>query len=515
MSMKALSASRRTRIVATTRRWGARVARRFGDAHRDEAGTISVVSVFVMLMFTMLLMMLFNVAKQHDDKVRMQNAADAATHSGGVVLARGMNAIAFSNHLEADVLAVTAFLREARDRNAEAYVPEILQAWIEMSQGFAGSQFSKFQPLAGAIPQTAPLEQQFVTSWSNMAAAAAEQALPVFEHILGTPEAINPTANDHLIPEFQRAVLSTTASVAQDTMYEMSLRHGLRQEDLESLSSQMRNNPSYGANERGPQAGVLWRMSVEPVGWSDEMNPLTRTLPIVDPEPYQMDYGQLPDGQRYLDESRRRRERLARDYLAQWIRDRDPRKGLDFADEEARMSQFARLFWTAACAQLDELLNQDYPNTNVPMMLRDWDRPVDNATLDENFMYVGVVYRRHVSETAPRLFRNPLDESADAQTFAQVTLFIPRSRFHCCPWIRPTYGGDADTGNIRGWYAARDGWSSEWSTFNQNWTVKLVPSSAERLPEILSSNPGGPAAGYRPANLNGMTTQDLNAINTH
>ena len=506
---------RRTRAFAITRRMIVRAMQRLRGVHSDEEGTISIITVFVMLMFTMLLMMLFNVAKQHDDKVRMQNAADAATYSGGVVLARGMNAIAFTNHLEADVLAVTAFLREARDRNAEAYVPEILQAWVEMSQSFAGSQFPKFQPLAGAIPQTAPLEQQFVTAWSEMAAAAAEQALPAFEHILGTPEPINPTAGDHLIPNFQRAVLSTTASVAQDTMYEMSLRHGLRQEDLESLSQQMRDNPNYGAGDRGPQAGVLWRMSVEPVGWSDETNPLTRTLPVVDPEPYQPDYGQLPNGQAYLDESRRRRSQLAHQYLDQWIRDRDPRKGLDFADEEARMSQFMRLFWTAACAQLEDLLNEDYPNTNVPMILRDWDRPVDNERLDGNYMYVGVVYRRHVSETAPRLFKNPLDEAADAQTFAQATIFIPRRRYHCCPWGWWSTWTDRNGQPQRTWHDYTDGWSHEWSTFNQNWTVKLVPATAERLPEILSSNPGGPAAGYRPANLNGMSIQELNAINTH
>ena len=138
--------------------------RRARSVHRDQDGTISILSVFVMLVFTMLLMLLFNVAKQFDDKVRMQNAADAAAYSGGSVLARGMNAIAFSNHLEADVFAVTAFLREAKERNAEKYVPEILAKWVEISGRFSSAQFPKFPPVAPAIAAKVPLEQQFVTA---------------------------------------------------------------------------------------------------------------------------------------------------------------------------------------------------------------------------------------------------------------------------------------------------------------------------------------------------------------
>ena len=106
---------------------------------RDEDGTISIVSVFAVLLFTMLLGMVMNVGRHADNKIRMQNAADAAAYSGGVVVARGMNTLAFTNHLLFDVFAMTAFMREARDRHGEAYVPEILAAWNREAGKFAGS----------------------------------------------------------------------------------------------------------------------------------------------------------------------------------------------------------------------------------------------------------------------------------------------------------------------------------------------------------------------------------------
>ena len=97
--------------------------------HRDQRGTISIVSVFTALLLIMLLGMVMNVGRQVDGKLRMQNAADAATYSGGVVLARAMNTVVFTNHMLCDVFAVTAFMREARDQNSASFVPNILKAW--------------------------------------------------------------------------------------------------------------------------------------------------------------------------------------------------------------------------------------------------------------------------------------------------------------------------------------------------------------------------------------------------
>src|SRR5262245_48899231 len=87
--------------------------------HCDEQGTISIASVFALMLFAFLLGMVINSGLQVDHKVRMQNAADAGTYSGGVVIARGMNTLAFTNHLLFDVFALTAYLREA-DRQVQS-----------------------------------------------------------------------------------------------------------------------------------------------------------------------------------------------------------------------------------------------------------------------------------------------------------------------------------------------------------------------------------------------------------
>jgi len=69
-----------------------------------------------------------------------------------------MNTLSFTNHLICDLMATTAWMREARDRNAEQYVPDILAAWEKESSVFARSGFPKFEALGRAISQEADLE---------------------------------------------------------------------------------------------------------------------------------------------------------------------------------------------------------------------------------------------------------------------------------------------------------------------------------------------------------------------
>ena len=78
-----------------------------GRLHRDERGSMSIVSVFAVMFLAMLLGMVMNAGRHVDGKLRMQNAADSAAYSGGVVLARGMNTLAFTNHLLCDIFATT------------------------------------------------------------------------------------------------------------------------------------------------------------------------------------------------------------------------------------------------------------------------------------------------------------------------------------------------------------------------------------------------------------------------
>src|SRR5438067_1692959 len=140
------------------------------NLHRDERGSISLATVFALLLLTFLLGMVLNVGRQVDSKVKMQNAADAATYSGGVVLARGMNSLAFSNHLMCEMFALTAIMREARDQHVPPLIPEILAAWDQMAPNLAKAPNSppldKFQRAGNAIPQKTPLEQEMVRAYS-------------------------------------------------------------------------------------------------------------------------------------------------------------------------------------------------------------------------------------------------------------------------------------------------------------------------------------------------------------
>lgn len=233
-----------------------RPARRLAGLHGDERGTISILTVATIIGLMMLMGMVLNAARHYDDKVKMQNAADAATYSGGVVLARGMNAISFSNHLLCDVFALTAFMRESRDRNAEALVPEILDAWAKIGPIFQRSEFPKFGRLGSAISAKVPLEREAVRSYGEMSALTAQFVLPVFEYVL----------QERLIPEFQRSVVRTLPNVSQQATTEVARRHGIRQ-------------------PKRPQVGILWRTMGQPVGFPDEMDPNIRTLPAVDPSP--------------------------------------------------------------------------------------------------------------------------------------------------------------------------------------------------------------------------------------
>ncbi len=192
----------------------------------------------------MLLGMVMNVGRQVDGKLRMQNAADAAAYSGGLVLTRGLNSLAFTNQLLCEVFAMTAFMREARDRDAEKYVPNILAAWENEAAVFAGSPFPKFQALGNAIPAKAQAEQALVTAFVNWAAALAGDgqdggALWLMETIL----------QNHMITDYQQAVVAALPDMAQHAATTVAQQNG---------------QPDYG---RGPMAGVLWHAHTgQPVG---------------------------------------------------------------------------------------------------------------------------------------------------------------------------------------------------------------------------------------------------------
>lgn len=482
--------------------------------HSDQRGTISILAIPTLIFFVMLMGMMINVGRHIDDKIKMQNATDAATYSGGVVLARGMNTLAFTNHLLSDVFALTAIMREARDKHSDQFIPEILQAWQQIGPMFARSEIPKFRALGQAIPQKVPLEQELVRSYSEMAEAISPLVLPVLEYIL----------QQKLIPKFQRALVRNLPGVAQSATAEVARRYG------QNGSGQ--NGSGQQQTQGTPLTAILWRAYVLPVGYPNENDPNQRTLPAIDPDPTDgTDYSAVGSGAaQYLSTAIRQRENLARRYLRMWNAWTDPNNYYDdfvqFFDIEGKMSQYSNLWRIFCCGQLQKLLSE-YPQTNLPHVIRmtasglppgELDATVDpisvNQYLSTNVSYVGLAYRSPLTETSPGMFKNRLSAgpgTAGPMAYTQVAMFIPRPRYRCCPWAWPRVTQNGVT-----WIHNRDNWPTDWDLINQNWTVQLAPSSSDDLIAIMQSPMTQQfVPGYQPPNLNGVTPQQIRNINSH
>ena len=474
-----------------------------GRLHRDQRGSISIMSVFALMLLTMLLGMVMNVGRQVDGKIRMQNSADAAAYSGGVVLARGMNTLSFTNHLLCDVFAMTAFMREARDRNAQSFTEKILTAWSNVGSVFSSfSEFSsnpgtkKFQDLGHAIQQKVPMEQELVDTYSDWAAASSERILPVMEAILA----------EEMIPQYQRAVVEAFPDVAQAAAREVSRRNG---------------RPDHG---REQMTAVLWRSSGQPVGGDVEL--FDSSLPVVDPV-----YGMMPNQDEYLSKSRKQRRSFAYRYLNDWNR-----QAMYIFDREAKMCQFGTLWRSFTSGQLKRLLEDEYPYANLPFMIRTEHSDVvdPNLHLDRFFTFVAVAYWKKLPEMMPGVFENPT--ASDSQAYAEVRLFVPRSRL---VWIwhrpgassQPIGGVPGDFPSMPGldepgspdeygpgaWIVGRQSVPTQWDLINQHWTCQLVPATQSSLCDILQTQPP-PDAGNQDfvlPNLGGLDSEDLGRISPH
>lgn len=458
-------------------RWWTTRRQRLSGLRADQAGSISIASVFALLLLVMLLGMVMNSSRHVDRKVRLQNAADSVAWSGAQVMARGMNGLAFTNHLLSDVFALTAFFREARDRNAQSYTTEILDNWERVGPFMATSEFPPFAGLGQAINEKVPIEREMVATYGDWAAAASEMILPVLEEILAT----------EAIPEYQRTLAAATPTMAQQAATEVARRHG---------QAWPRGGPLYGA---------LWRTTVDPVGGMQES--ARRSLPVVDPSPTTNDTGGSPALRpQYFAAAVEQRENLAHRYLRDWNNE-----SLTVFDRHAPMSQYANLWRGFTCGHLKRLLEVEYPTRNLPFQIRDrMEGPGNqNDYLEQDFMFVSVVYQPRSSDWMPGVFHNPA--GFDRQAFAQVSLFVPRRRL-----IRVVPGqGDPSPTSLGGvpggviimppnpvpqppppglpnWVVVRQhgNWHPDgWNLVTQNWNAQLVPATAGQLGPILASAP--------------------------
>lgn len=491
--------------------------------HRGEEGTITILSVFTLLLLTMLLGMVMNVGRQVDGKIRLQNAADSAAYSGGVVIARGLNTLAFSNHLLCDVFAMTAYMREAHERNAESYTPEILDAWNKAAEKLIGSGFPKFVALGQAIQQKVVHEREMVRRFSEWGAASSALVLPLLEQIL----------REQAIPEYERAVVAAFPDIAQRATMQIAGRNGV---------------PDYG---RGALLGVLWRTNAVPVGGDGEA--IESTLPAVDPT--------LAVNASYLGSARRQRAQIAQDYLNEWNRLTLSAFGYyrpAWQYNTGWMSQFYQLWRNFTCGQLNKLLNEEYPETNLPFMIRADVMPTETPVgpcdcevtdssqyLEQHFTFVGVAYWRALRVLAPRVFTNPT--GSDTLAYAQVRVFVPRPRLQ---WYRvgggsggfsfsiggvpgdmlppltsiddSSGGPSGPTGTSAGyWVVSRQPVPTHWDLFNQHWTCQLVPAKQESMNTLATILQTTPSISEFSANqivlpnLGSLDSTDIDRISPH
>ncbi|MCA9114556.1 MAG: hypothetical protein KDA79_05680 [Planctomycetaceae bacterium] len=478
--------------------------------HHDESGTVSIMTVFGIFMFGVLLAMVMNLGRAVDDKLRMQNAADAAAWTGAVTMARGMNAVAFTNHLEAEVFALTAYMREGRDRNSEQIATEVLDAWERIGPVFEeradSAGFDKFRRLGSAISGKVPLEREVVSAFGEMTAAHSELTLPVLEYILrgdspgGAPGTPDPQGG--FLPQFQRDVVRSTPAMAALAADEVAGRFAGR---------------AQAVHQGQALQSVLWRADAVAFVEADEEFAEERTMPLVDPSPMGPD---ASFGGQFLSEARNEREELARHYLELWISDwMGPYFG--FANgfrpgrTTAKMSNMINLWRVFTCGNLMQLLNEEYPQTNLPHMYRGNSPAYATADWQErDFTVVATACWPHLGDTFfPGLLQNPLQQSggADAITYSQSIVYLPHWRYRCCPWLVPQYD---NWGRYQGLGLNRDNWPSSWDSFNQNWTAKPVPATAQSLPTILQSQQPG-VNSFRPPSLGGATIDDLINVSHH
>lgn len=569
--------------------------RRFADRlHRDERGAISVLGVWTIFLLTILLGMVFNVGRHLDDKLRMQNAADAAAYSGSLTVTRGVNAITYSNHLLCEVFALTAYMREGNQRYAERFTPDTLAEWLDaaraMEQAAAGL-FPKFehlgsaiqqkiggdpellrqllqqdrstgpqQNLSGADDQTLGYEGALVRHFGNMESMHADLTLSIFEYLLRGEDGTFPVDNQAVPPDafeggpitqFQKAVVEMTPEMAELAADEIARRHGSgfrRQHRDQDLQATMYR--SDGTRFEDYREDDRFNRTLPVINPTNQGGDVSVSNVSVDSYRFTPPYGLSPDDRYYI-VSYDTRGNLARHYLEHWIRDwadeyfTERPQGPRLGKYQGSLSQLANFWRIFTCKQLEKLLEQEFPRSNLPFVIRGEDsqswksaqeedrfgNPVgrprtydhandyfhpDQHALEKDYNFVAVVSWPHLREFAGGVFKNPLNPGGQntAVCFSQAAMFLPARRLHCCPWEIPVYddqwsADDSVTQVQTGTYLNADNWPSSrrsWSLFNQNWRTRLVPVSNPYLLEILAD---------QNINLQSVDLDQVRQINMH
>ena len=357
------------------------------DLHHDQRGSISIATVFAFLFLTMLMGLVINTGLHVDRKVKIQNAADSATYSGSTIVARSMNTLTFTNFLLCDVFAMTAFLREAQDRNAEQLIIPVLDQWDVTAQDFSTAPIQKFSQLTQGIPIKTQFERDLLQVIGNHHAAIAEKLLPTFEEILA----------QEMIPEFQRALADTTPQLANLAANEIAERHG---------------PAGRGVGADRPMNALMWRTDAMPFGadTSDGLYQIPVADPVNDTTQFQPSYlsdskfGRMTYSFRFLNTLNTEMLRpldssLRSQRLDQFVPPEKFFGGWGYHNGAAKLSQFSTMWRGFAEANLRKLLRDEYPESNLPFVIRRSQNAV--ASIEEDFMFVGVAYWACLLYTSP------------------------------------------------------------------------------------------------------------------
>ncbi len=268
-------------------------------------------------------------------------------------------------------------------------------------------------------------------------------------------------------------------------------------------------------------------------------------MPVVDPA-----RDDLPGIAAYRRDATRQRFELSHRYLRRWNNE-----SLPLFDGHAKMSQFGSLWRVFTGGHLQQLLEQEYPDTNLPFQILTRPGEIDNLNqhLEAYYMLVGVVYRGKPADEMPGIFQNPV--SADSQAYAQAMVFVPKRRLiklrlgpggnpisstpiastgipgQGLSFSGPRYGGgpppapppadETSPGEEEeeNYIVVRQSTSSfpdEWSLISQNWTAQIVPATCLQIPQILSQPPYGLAqTGFNTPDLTEITAEEFIWLSNH
>ena len=186
------------------------MARRF---HRDEEAQVIFIGIFGSIAFTLLLAFVLNNSANLHEKMRMQNAADAASLAAAQVFADGMNTISDNN------VAITEFLA----------LKSISQAMVPMAGSLISGHFDTYLELLEACliqPELWPLKELYRIA-TNFDILVLENA----DYFMTE----TPQKCDNAIQNFQSAndaIMQSTPGKANSAADEVARKNGARRAAL-------------------------------------------------------------------------------------------------------------------------------------------------------------------------------------------------------------------------------------------------------------------------------------------